>query len=100
MPSCVAAHARSTDPLAACDGRATDWVNPDPLAQAAQDLKAAHPSYSIIVVDPNIVLCNGDMCYGVLGGVIVYRDTNHLTATIARTLAPLLQDGLAALDAG
>lgn len=34
--------------------------------------------------------CQGDDCPVVIGGVLVYRDKHHLTATYSRSLAPIL----------
>ncbi|QDW64173.1 acyltransferase family protein [Oerskovia sp. KBS0722] len=41
-------------------------------------------------VDLNDVLCPDDTCPFVQGNRIVYRDSHHLTATYAQTLAPVL----------
>ncbi|MDQ2701116.1 MAG: acyltransferase [Actinomycetota bacterium] len=46
------------------------------------------------LIDPMPVLCRNDTCPSVIGDVIVYRDTYHLTATFARTLAPWLEKQL------
>ena len=46
------------------------------------------------LVDLNDAICPTDKCAAVIGGVLVYRDTNHLTATYAATLAPRLADAL------
>jgi peptidoglycan/LPS O-acetylase OafA/YrhL len=45
---------------------------------------------NVIPVDVNAWLCSTDVCPAVLGHVTVYRDAHHLTATYARTLAPML----------
>lgn len=34
------------------------------------------------------------MCPAVIGGVLVYRDRHHMTATYARSLAPILEQKL------
>jgi peptidoglycan/LPS O-acetylase OafA/YrhL len=47
------------------------------------------------LIDLNYAICPTDLCAAVIGGALVYRDTNHLTDTYARTLAPRL---LAELD--
>jgi hypothetical protein len=36
-------------------------------------------------------LCDGETCSAAVGGVPVYFDVSHLTATYARTLAPYLR---------
>ena len=35
-------------------------------------------------------VCPADPCAAVIGGVLVYRDDHHVTATYARTLTPWL----------
>lgn len=47
------------------------------------------------LIDLNDAICPTDRCAPVIGGVLVYRDANHLTATYALSLAPRLG---AALD--
>jgi hypothetical protein len=63
------------DSLLALNG---DW------AQAAKDVGASF-------VDPVPWLCAERLCPLVIGDVIAYRDTNHLTRTFARTLLVQLQ---------
>jgi hypothetical protein len=46
------------------------------------------------VIDLTSYYCTADRCPSVIGDVIVYRDTNHITATFAKTLARPLEDGL------
>jgi peptidoglycan/LPS O-acetylase OafA/YrhL len=43
------------------------------------------------LVDPNRVLCPRHRCPSVMGRVLVYRDTYHMSATFARTLTPWLR---------
>lgn len=40
-------------------------------------------------------VCRGDPCPGVVDGMIVFRDTRHITATFSRSMAPDL-DGILA----
>ncbi|MEU4714738.1 acyltransferase family protein [Micromonospora purpureochromogenes] len=58
--------------------------------------RAAEGQPGVHLVDLNDAICPTDRCAAVIGGVLVYRDTNHLTATYARTLAPRLDSALAA----
>ncbi|MFJ8577355.1 acyltransferase family protein [Micromonospora sp. NPDC093277] len=51
---------------------------------------AAEGQTGVRVVDLNDAICPADRCAPVIGGVLVYRDANHLTATYARTLADRL----------
>lgn len=82
IPECVSQH---LDELSACTfPRArTD------TARSAIDVAAQHIS-SVIYVDLNSAICPTRMCAPVIGGVLVYRDSNHLTGTYAGTLAPRL----------
>lgn len=46
------------------------------------------------VVDLTAYLCPDDECLSVIGGVAVYLDDNHITATYARSLAPAMAAAL------
>jgi hypothetical protein len=48
------------------------------------------------LIDPVRVLCPRRRCRSVIGNVLVYRDSYHLSATFARTLAPWLERELPA----
>jgi peptidoglycan/LPS O-acetylase OafA/YrhL len=79
VPDCVAAN---LDDLAACDGgRGREQV--DPLAAAA----AALDDPRVGMLDLTDRICRDDVCYSVVGGVIVYFDAGHLSATFSRGLA-------------
>jgi hypothetical protein len=41
-------------------------------------------------IDLSDALCGADQCYLEIGGIVVYRDNDHLTATYDRSLADLL----------
>ncbi len=56
---------------------------------------AARSNDKVHLVDLNSAICPRERCSPVIGGVLVYRDNNHITATYAATLAPRLG---AALD--
>ncbi|PJJ58142.1 peptidoglycan/LPS O-acetylase OafA/YrhL [Mumia flava] len=83
VPECVALH---TDDLDACSGERADWLPPDPVEQAAADVGGRNVTYA----DLNDHVCGPRRCESVVGGVIVYFDGSHLTATYARTIAPYL----------
>lgn len=57
----------------------------DPLVEAAQQSDRA------LLLDFSPVFCDAEFCHPVVGGALVYRDGHHMTATFARTLAPLLE---------
>ncbi|KUL28674.1 acyltransferase family protein [Actinoplanes awajinensis] len=52
-----------------------------------------HRLTGVTVIDPVPWLCT-DFCPPVIGNVLAYRDSNHLTSTYARTVAPLLEQAL------
>jgi hypothetical protein len=93
----------STDPLdclsthgsdiAACSEPAATVLR-DP-AWRAEVSDAARRS-GVPVVDPTPWLCGRD-CPLIVGNLLVYRDTNHLTSAYAEMLAPLLGARLPAL---
>lgn len=51
------------------------------------EANAASRLGSVRIVDFSDELCSGSVCPAVIGGQVVYRDTNHLTATFARTFS-------------
>ena len=63
---------------------------PDPAQSAAGQL----PSSRFKLIDLTPFFCDTRSCYPVVGGVLVYRDVNHLTTLFAQTLAPYLARGL------
>lgn len=62
-------------------------------------LEAQRTSADIVgdvpILDMTNQICPQEKCAVVIGGVLIYRDTNHLTATYARTLATSLEAALA-----
>jgi hypothetical protein len=86
-PDCVAEH---QDDFAACAGPRVDWVPAEPLRDAYDAVQPADSAF----VDLNDAICDSQTCSVVVGGVIVYSDGSHLTATYARTLAPALRPAL------
>ena len=73
----------------ACDRPENEAVLDDLLVEAAKD----QPGVSVI--DMNDLFCDDGSCSPVVGGVIGYRDSHHITATYATTLAPYLDERLA-----
>lgn len=47
--------------------------------------------WNVRFLDLSDYFCDARLCYPVVGNVMVYRNLNHLTATYARTLAPVLR---------
>lgn len=54
------------------------------------DYRAARQVKNVRVIDPNPVFCPKRPCRVVHKNMLVYRDTYHITATYARSLAPWL----------
>ncbi len=70
-------------------------LDPDPMVAAA--VRLASPR--VQVVDLTSAYCDETLCYPVVGGALVHRDTNHLTATWSATLGPQLLRALRRLPA-
>ena len=58
------------------------------VAKAQLVSAAARRVRGVLVLDPTDQYCLADLCPGVIGNVLVYRNSGHVTATFARTLAP------------
>lgn len=96
VPDCVAKHEKE---LEECSGTPETWNWMDPLAASARTFDSKRMS----VVYPQDWFCPDGRCEPVIGGVITYFDTAHITATYAQTLAPqfgasLRHSGLSTFD--
>ena len=96
VPDCVAKH---EDDLEQCSGTPESWHWMDPLAASARTID----SKNLSVIYPQDWFCPDGRCEPVIGGVITYFDTAHITATYAQTLAPhfdasLRKTGLGTFD--
>ena len=90
VPSCVEQHGDD----AACDFPESKGLLDDPVARAA----ATTPG--VRLVDPTAMFCTDGTCPTVIGGVVVYRQQQHITQTYSRSMAPFLEpDVVAAVDA-
>jgi peptidoglycan/LPS O-acetylase OafA/YrhL len=83
VPNCVAQHRQQ---LTACQGSRSSWVLNDPLADAVLAMKSTKAQ----VANLTDWFCTQTTCPPVIGGALVYVDGSHITATYARTLAPVL----------
>lgn len=73
------------DAIAACAiDEAVALAAPDPAVTAAEGLAG------VTVIDLTRYFCFGETCPAVIGGVVVYRDGNHVTDAYVQTLAPAL----------
>src|SRR6185437_11544613 len=87
VPACLAAHPGN---YSACNGKRSSWLPNEPLIDAVAALHDDRMS----VIDMTDYICDGATCAAAVGGVPVYFDVSHLTATYARTLAPYLSAAL------
>jgi hypothetical protein len=86
VPACLS----RTDRTAAECGTARGYAL---TAHLARDGRVAD-ALGATLIDPTEWLCGPEVCPAVIDWTIVYRDDHHLTATMARRLAPLLEPGL------
>ncbi len=81
-------------------GRSEVTVCSRPVAEAISArtpiTEASSASTGVRVVDMNSLICGTETCQPVVGNVVVYRDSHHLTNSYSRTLAPYLGQKLAA----
>jgi hypothetical protein len=90
-PACVAAN--RTNP-SVCDVPATPALTARSVWSQQDRDRALQGLSRVNVVDLNPKLCGVDTCQVVIGNVLIYRDTHHLTATAARMLYPYLRNRL------
>ena len=84
IPDCLAENA---DDLTRCSAPRAQWEPAEPVVAAVRNLDDP----GIVLTDLNDRVCGPEVCDGAVGGVVVYFDGSHLTATYARTLAPALE---------
>jgi hypothetical protein len=84
VPTCLAAHPHK---LSACAGDRKKWLKRDSLVSAARSLD----SHLVRTVDLSDHMCTDSTCPGVIGGICVYRDHSHMTATWIRSLQAFLE---------
>ncbi len=92
VSACVELH--GIDAAKCSRRRAEMFAQPNPL----QPLQSHLPHVRFI--DLSDYFCDRNVCPPVVGNVLIYRHMNHITATYARTLAPMLRgEMLRALEA-
>ena len=90
LPECVAESPKDIDPCAEPRDRVT-W--PDPIMIAAE----RYSDPDLVALDLIPVLCDEDDCHAVIGSMITHRDSGHLWAGFALTLAPILAPAIVEL---
>ncbi|MDQ3739493.1 MAG: acyltransferase, partial [Actinomycetota bacterium] len=76
-----------------CAMRRAAVLRPDPAAEAARRAR----SRRIRLVDMTRYFCDASRCFPVVGGVLVHKDSTHITATYGATMAPMLGARLSAI---
>ena len=85
--ACVSrALAAGRRPGASCAMPRRQVLDRDPLVVAAERMSPAR----VRTVDLTSFFCNDASCFPVIGGALVLRDQNHLTAVFSTTLGPYL----------
>ncbi|WP_181036503.1 acyltransferase family protein [Arthrobacter sp. B1805] len=94
VPDCVALNLGD---LTECSVPRSEAADDKGLAQ----LMAAASLPGTTAIDLNDSICPATRCPAVIGDVLIYRDTDHLTASYVRSLTPRLAEPLEGLvDAG
>lgn len=83
VPKCVRKHYKK--PNRHCSFRPDDR-----RARQNFDYRAARQVKKVRIIDPVPVFCPKRPCQVVDGGTLIYRDSYHITATYARSIAPWL----------
>ncbi len=83
IPACLAAAGAA---VGACDVPESAAFPPDAMAEAARTIRDDRVS----LLDLSDHFCSDGVCHAVVGGVVVYSDSSHLTNTYAGTLAPYI----------
>ena len=86
VPDCVATHLR--------DLRRCAFPRRAAVARARVLAAAARRVRGVQLIDTASRFCLRRLCPAVIGDVLVYRQTGHITATYMRTLAPWLEEAL------
>ncbi|MFI1989368.1 acyltransferase family protein [Actinoplanes sp. NPDC020271] len=89
VPVCLARQARLKR-INRCGASVTEALR-GPAQRAAL---AGITDPQVTQIDPVPWLCSATFCPAVIGNVLAYRDSNHMTTTYAQTVAPLLDDAL------
>ncbi len=89
IPTCLARSIRhSWYPGGSCAISRSEGLNPaifDAEKAGARGLPNVH------FIDLTDRFCEGKVCPAIQGGLVIYRDSNHMTRTFAETLRPVLE---------
>jgi peptidoglycan/LPS O-acetylase OafA/YrhL len=92
QPDCLTSRNGSTDTCSV--DASTAILQNTPLATAA-----ARDPQGATLIDMNSVICGPTQCRPIVGNVVVYRDSHHLTKTFTVTIEPYLSRKLLAIRA-
>jgi hypothetical protein len=84
VPNCLSAHLTST--TACTMPKQYPYFNPSGVGQEEAAAAAAGAGY----IDTQPWFCAGTSCAVIVDNLLVYRDDNHITATYARWLTPVI----------
>jgi hypothetical protein len=87
VPECVSDNPTSPRKCAVPDAKA---IAPDPPSVYATRAAAG----KVPLIDMNSLICGRIKCSAIVGNVLVYQDSHHLTSTYALTTAPYLEKQL------
>ena len=87
VPDCVA---ENTDSLTKC----TYPRGSSNASEGSAMTEAARSTPDVTFIDLTDAICPTEQCATVIGGVIVWRDSNHLSATYSSTLSPRLDKAI------
>lgn len=91
MPECVTEHSEALEECAVDRDQAVD-------ASGFGQQNSAAASSGATAIDLTDAICPEQQCAPIIGSVLVYRDSHHLTATYAASLANHLEEELRARD--
>jgi hypothetical protein len=86
-PECLAESTARYDP---CARPRASVVRPNLMADVAQE----HPQ-TVTYLPLTKYFCDARACHALIGGVVVYFDSHHMTTTYARSLARYLGNDIA-----
>jgi hypothetical protein len=89
VPACVAKYGAAASKCTLPRAKA---IEPDPPTSYAAKLLGG----KVPVIDMNSLICGPSKCAPVVGNVLVYLDSHHLTESYGTTLAPFLEQRLLA----
>jgi hypothetical protein len=86
-PACIARSQRRTDPCAMPRSKVV-------ASSLAATLAEANPSIATFVPLAQY-FCDATRCHALIGGVVVYSDSHHMTTTFSKTLGPYVGSAIA-----